>query len=257
MIACRRAAVQYLRTTQTAKGAERRKINKIKQKGEEMILVWASHKGGVGKSTMCVQAATSRALEGKNVLMVYCDTQPGGAASWHHKRSTRKEKGEAIAPIVDCELLFGDNTARRLHQLRERYDDVFVDVGGGDTAEMRGAISVADLIISPINCGQFDVDSVRAMDATIKIARAWNSDVRARVLINCLSPNKERRERREREIRTSLGPLLKHIDGFYATAIQERSVFEEVAETGLTVHEFGRNKIARAEFDRFYKEIFE
>ena len=117
-----------------------------------MIIVVGGQKGGVGKTTIAINLAFESMMKNKNTLLVDADPQES-CAKWH---TWRKEsqldttklyqlKGDVYDPLLDQS---------------ELYDLIVVDTGGVDAIEMRSAILAADILVTPVRPGQFDIETL-------------------------------------------------------------------------------------------------
>jgi hypothetical protein len=96
-----------------------------------MILTVGNVKGGVGKTTLAVNIAISRALAGRDVLLVDGDEQ-GTAVAFTDLRA-----GALGAPGYTAVILQGAALRTQVRQLAAKYDDIVIDVGGRDTGSLR------------------------------------------------------------------------------------------------------------------------
>ena len=115
-----------------------------------MIVLFGHSKGGVGKSTLAVNLAVHQASEGLDVAIVDTDRQ-GSVAAWS---AVRDEEG--ITPRIPCVQVFG-KVHRELEDLEQRYGFLIVDAGGRDSAELRTAMGIADILLMPLQPSQADV----------------------------------------------------------------------------------------------------
>lgn len=130
-----------------------------------MILLVGGIKGGVGKSNLARNFAVICAKRGMNVCLVDGDPQKT-ITNWLARR------GEAKPSIMSVELTtprLADGRpdpkgiAPRLVSLAQSYDPVIVDAGGRDSAELRSAMLVADIMVSPFGPSVDDVETVGKM----------------------------------------------------------------------------------------------
>src|SRR5512132_2729566 len=143
-----------------------------------MILTVGNVKGGVGKTTLAVNIAISRALAGRDVLLVDGDEQ-GTAAAFTDLRA-----GALGAPGYTAVILQGAALRTQVRQLAPKYDDIVIDVGGRDTGSLRAALTVADTLLIPVQPRTFDVWSVEQMAELVREARAVNDGLRALAVLN-------------------------------------------------------------------------
>ena len=143
-----------------------------------MILTVGNVKGGVGKTTLAVNIAISRALAGRDVLLVDGDEQ-GTAAAFTDLRAAALG-----APGYTAVILQGAALRTQVRQLASKYDDIVIDVGGRDTGSLRAALTVADTLLIPVQPRTFDVWSVEQMAELVREARAINERLRALAVLN-------------------------------------------------------------------------
>src|SRR5271166_79357 len=98
-----------------------------------MILTVGNGKGGVGKTTIAVNVAAVLAQRGRDVLLIDGDEQ-ASAATFAGIRAELPEKAE-FATIQ----LQGAAIRQQMRQLREKYSEIVIDVGGRDTGSLRAA----------------------------------------------------------------------------------------------------------------------
>ena len=114
-----------------------------------MILLFGAEKGGVGKSTLATNVAAEFARQGADVLLADTDTQPTGS-EWAAIRA-ENEKLAGLTVIQKHGAINHDIT-----KLKDKYDHIIIDAGGGDTREMRSAMLVADLWYIPMTATYAD-----------------------------------------------------------------------------------------------------
>lgn len=165
------------------------------------VILVASPKGGVGKSSICRNILVSAAKDGFRVLGIDFDQQQT-LAKWHARRErvrqTYRECAEVsvlAAPIADW------RTALRQ---AATYDLVVIDTPPSIEAQYGAAMSLcaaADLVLVPTGATQDDVDS-----CTPWMRLLAKADIRSSFILN----KANRRVRSYETIRTKLlqaGPL--------------------------------------------------
>ena len=95
------------------------------------IILIGGEKGGTGKTTLAVNLAARRALQGRDVLVIDTDIQ-ASASYW---AQTRDET--AVTPRVACIQKFGKGLQTEVRDLATRYQDLVIDAGGRDSVELR------------------------------------------------------------------------------------------------------------------------
>src|SRR5690349_7232811 len=130
-----------------------------------MILAVGNTKGGVGKTTIAVNLAIALGLAGHDVLLVDGDEQ-GTAITFTQLRTERLGK-----PGYTAVSLTGAALRTQVRQLALKYDDIIIDVGGRDTGSLRAALTVANIVLVPVQPRSFDVWALDQVAVLVKEAR--------------------------------------------------------------------------------------
>jgi chromosome partitioning protein len=143
-----------------------------------MILAVGNTKGGVGKTTIAVNIAILRVAAGRDVLLVDGDEQ-GSASLFSQLRADLV--GACGYTAVG---LHGAALRTQVRQLAAKYDDIVIDVGGRDTGSLRAALTVADVVLVPVQPRSFDVWALDQVAALVTEAREINTNLRALAFLN-------------------------------------------------------------------------
>lgn len=212
-----------------------------------MIILIGGEKGGTGKTTLTTNLAARFALEGKDILVVDTDKQ-GSASAWAASREENQ-----YMPRIPSIQKFGKYLPEQLRDLAKRYDCVIVDAGGRDSIELRAGLTVANILIIPIQASQFDVWTLGNMDEMVKQSKIYNPNLNAHIIINRASPNPSVNEIEEAKSIICDFEEIKLAD----VVIHDRIAFRKAAKSGLSVFEI-ENKDMKAvcEVEAIYNRIF-
>ncbi len=190
-----------------------------------MILVVGNTKGGVGKTTLAINLAIARALDGRDVLLVDGDEQ-GTAISFTELRT--EQLGQAGYTAVS---LHGAAIRTQTRQLAPKYSDVVIDVGGRDTGSLRAALTVADTLLIPVQPRSFDLWAVENIAGLVKEAREINERLRAVLVLNAADAQGSDND--------AAAENLTEVDGleYLPMPIGRRKAFPNAASVGRSVME--------------------
>lgn len=209
-----------------------------------MIILFASEKGGTGKSTIATNIATVAAQKGKTVFLFDADIQ-GTSELWALER-----KRSNISPQIPYTKKHGNRIHQKIKKLK--HDMIVIDTGGRDSPEMRASMLIADKFYMPIRASQFDAWSLDKAEELITEARKHNRKLQSYVIINQAPTNpfiSEVDECREylkdfKRIKTC------------KSVIRDRIAFRKAAREGLSVTELKpQDTKATTEIISLYKEI--
>ena len=207
-----------------------------------MILAVGNVKGGVGKTTIAINLAIIWALQNRDVLLVDGDDQATAMAFTELRTRAGGEPGyTAVA-------LYGAAIRTQVRQLASKYDHIIIDVGGRDSVSLRAALTVAHLVLIPVQPRSFDLWGVDQTTELITEARELNESLRAVAVLNAADPQGHDNE--------DAASLLRDNDALeLAPAILiRRKAFPNAAAGGLSVIEYSDSK-ARAEFEGLATEL--
>ena len=169
------------------------------------VIAFSNQKGGVGKTTTCVNLAAYVAAKGYRVLVV--DMDPQGNASSAMGFFERKEKSsvyevltddlDAAAAVKETETdgLFAITSSRdlagaelepaqvmigrervldeKLAGVREKFDFVFIDCPPSLGLLTVNALAASDGVVVPIQCEYFALEGLSQMMNTVKLVKKF------------------------------------------------------------------------------------
>jgi chromosome partitioning protein len=212
-----------------------------------MIILVASEKGGVGKTTLSANLAVLEASDGKDVLLVDSDKQ-ASASDWAAIRSE-----SSVLPAITCMAKRGKGLQEDIAKIAPKYDTVIIDCGGQDSIELRQALLIADIVVVPSRASQFDSWALETMDTLIRMARGFNPNLKSLVISNCASTNPLVSEDAELRSAVDSYPDLAMCN----SKICDRISFRKSIKEGLAITEVSdKDEKAIFELRELYKEIY-
>lgn len=145
------------------------------------VIAVAGLKGGVGKSTIAINLATTLHRAGHRVLLVDTDTQ-GTLRDW---ASRAEQQGHDVPPVISMEARM---LVRDLPRVTRDFAVVIVDTPARLGSEARAAMVASDLVLLPVVPGAPDVWALRQTVELFTEARDLRADLRASVILNQAEP---------------------------------------------------------------------
>lgn len=211
-----------------------------------MKLLLGSQKGGPGKSTLAINFAIMLARQGRDVLLIDCDTQRS-AALWV---ALRERAG--LSPRITCMSAYGELLYEEIDKLAPKFDDVVIDTAGHASEELVSAMLTADILVTPAEVALFSTATLGEMQRTIKKCRMHNRKLRAILVPNRISTHATRSKSQLLRIAEAAESLTEYT--LAESALSERVAYSEVLESGKTVVE-GTDPKAISEIEALFKEV--
>jgi chromosome partitioning protein len=209
-----------------------------------MIVLIGGEKGGTGKSTLATNLAVWLARQGRDVLLLDADRQSTSAA-WAEDRSEQQD-----LPPVHCVQRYG-NLVPVLQDLRERYAEIVIDAGGRDSEELRTALVASNKLYSPLRASQSDLKTVSHLTELVEMARGFNQELEARMLISLAPTNPKITEVQEARDALANVPALLLSDAM----VCDRKVYRDAMLEARGVMEMDDPK-AKSEIELLTGEIY-
>jgi chromosome partitioning protein len=186
-------------------------------------IVFASPKGGAGKSTSAVLLATELALKGASVTVI--DADPNKPVSQWAAREGRPENLAVIADISEKTIIDEMEAAAR------RTSFVVVDLEGTASMMVAYAISRADLVVIPTQGSQLDAsEAAKAVKLVRQQEKAFGKKIPYAVLFTRTSS-----ALRPRTLRHIQEQFIKHGVRAFETQIHERDAYRALFSFGGTL----------------------
>jgi chromosome partitioning protein len=198
-------------------------------------IVFATPKGGAGKSTSAVILATQLALKGAEVTIL--DADPNKPVSQWSRRGTAPQKINVIADISEATII------DEIENAAEKTPFVVVDLEGTASMMVAYAISRADLVIIPIQGSQLDAAEGAKMIRLIKQQeKAFHKTIPFAVLFTRTNPALKPRtlghiqeEFRKHDIRT------------FKSQVHEREAYRALFSFGGTLESLDPRQVGNLE----------
>lgn len=197
-----------------------------------MIILLASDKGGVGKTTTGINLASYAANRGDKVAILKADKNPD-VMNWHSKRQTNGLLN------IDVFESYG-NISKRIKSLAAEYPVLIVDCPGHDSEEFRSALLVSDVLLTLVKpSSDLEVETLTSVMEKAKSAQTVNNNLSAHVLLTRIDERKPRHKSRAIEV----DKLLRSDSDFIAplrTRLSELDIFESAVNEGAGVHDVSK-----------------
>jgi len=193
-----------------------------------VIIAIANTKGGVGKTTLAVQIAVSRALAGRDVWLIDGDRQGTAAAAIAARSEAERAPGIACAQYPD-----GPQLRSQVQQQAHKWDDIVIDVGGRDSTALRASLILADVLLVPFAPRSYDVWALEDMASLVDEARSVRDGLDAYALLNMADPGERSTDNAEAAEAVVDVPQFTYLP----TVIRRRKAFSNAGGSGLAVSE--------------------
>lgn len=213
-----------------------------------MILTIGNTKGGVGKTTLAVQLAIARAMKGRDVWLIDGDRQGTASAAIAARTESGQQPGIACAQYVEGQALRG-----QVQQQRSKFDDIIIDVGGRDSAALRAALVLSDVLLVPFAPRSYDVWALDDMAALVDEARSVRDGLRAYAVLNLADSGEHSADNTDAAAAVAEVPQFEYLP----TPIRRRKAFSNAGGAGLCVSEMSpKDPKACAELDALFEVLF-
>jgi len=246
------------------------------------IIAFTNQKGGVGKTTTCINVSASMALMGKKVLLVDIDPQ-GNATSGVGIKKTQEMKsiynlitGDAqvsqvlqktsvenfdILPAnidlagVEVEMVYMENREKilknLLNGLKNDYDFITIDCPPSLGLLTINALTAADSVLIPIQCEFFALEGLSQLMNTIRLVKKkLNPDIAIEGVLLTMKDN-----------RSSLGQqvteeIKKYFTNYvFETFIPRNIRLAEAPSHGMSVYQYDKRCIGAKSYIMLAEEI--
>jgi cellulose biosynthesis protein BcsQ len=202
------------------------------------VIVFASRKGGSGKSTLTAHLAAHANRPSRRCMLIDCDPQ-GSISLWHRLRGTAEP--QLRDGTRDVKQVVADARANGVEW-------AFVDTAPNMSGAVTDAISEATLVVIPVRLAVFDLAAVKE---TIDFAR--QSKKPFAIVINAVPA---RRDNTESPFVTQVREVLAGLNvPVWAGQITHRSIYSISLEYGEGAREYDSESPAAAEIAALWGAI--
>jgi len=133
------------------------------------VIVFASTKGGTGKSTLCFNAGMYAAREHQ---VLFADLDPQGSLTELWQR-----RAELLNPQLVKHVSGVASAVRRLEDTGYAREFMFIDTPGSHVPIIRDAVANADVVLIPVQASALDVLGQEAAFDIIRSEGKWESSL--------------------------------------------------------------------------------
>jgi chromosome partitioning protein len=206
------------------------------------VLVFASRKGGSGKSTLTAHLAAHAHKPSRRCLLI--DTDPQGSLTLWHKLRLADGAADDL-PLKAVHRNIGEAVKEARH---DGFDWVFIDTAPNMSASVTEAMRTATLVVMPCRPGVFDLDAVKETVAFAKDVRRPYA-----VVLNAAPPKRQDAEAPAvTQAREEFAKL--HIP-VWGGQITQRANFSAALAEGEGAKEYDSHSSAAAEIARLWLAI--
>ena len=243
------------------------------------IVAFANQKGGVGKTTSCVNLCAALTLLGKKVLLVDCDPQGNASSGLGVKKSASPNIYDMMirdVPSEDCvfHTLYGDiipsgrefaaatvelisrsNREKVLYRALQRlyieYDYMLLDCPPSLELITVNALTAADSVLIPMQCEYYALEGIADLIASIRLCSSrLNSRLRIEgILLTMYDSRANLTLQVENELRKFMP------DKVYTTVIPRSVRLSEAPSHGLPGVVYDRNNKGSKAYRTFAEEF--
>ncbi len=213
-----------------------------------MIITVGNTKGGVGKTTIAVNLAIARALDGHDVWLIDGDRQGTAQTAMSIRAEAGHTPGIACATYPD-----GPTLRAQVQQQAAKFDDVVIDAGGRDSTALRAALVLSDVLLVPFQPRSYDVWALNDIAALVDEARSVRDGLRAFAVLNCADPGENSTDNTEAAAAVAEVSQFEYLP----TPLRRRKAFANAAGAGQSVLEIKpQDAKASAEMNALIQVLF-
>jgi chromosome partitioning protein len=145
-----------------------------------MIVLCGGIKGGIGKTTVATNLAVIRAARTGAGKVALVDADPQESA---YKFTQLRNELMGSAGF-HCFKLTGVPVRSEVRGLADKYQDIIIDAGLGDSAGQRAAMTIADVLVLPFRPSSYDVWTLATLMQMIQEIQGINERLTVLAFLN-------------------------------------------------------------------------
>lgn len=213
-----------------------------------MIITVGNTKGGVGKTTLAVNLAIARALQGRDVWLIDGDRQGTAQTAISIRAEAGLQPGIACATYPD-----GPTLRTQVQQQASKFDDIIIDAGGRDSTALRAALVLSDVLLVPFQPRSYDVWALEDIAGLVDEARSVRDGLKAYAILNCADSAASSTDNADAAAAVADVPQFTYLDA----PIRRRKAFANAAGSGMSVLEYKpADDKARSELTALLNALF-
>ena len=192
-----------------------------------MIVCVGNTKGGVGKTTIALNLAIARALQGREVMLIDGDRQETAQTAIDIRAASGK------APSIACAVYSeGRTLISQVGLMRSKFDDIIIDSGGRDSAALRAAMGMSDVVVVPFAPRSLDVWALAQLDSLVEEVKGAHPDMRVIAVLN--AADTQGHDNEDAAAAVADYPNMQYV----ATPIIRRKAIANAAGQGMSILEY-------------------
>ena len=210
-----------------------------------MIITVGSNKGGTGKTTTATNLVVALARDGKDVCLIDADFQRS-SSRWQQNREDCNVK-----PVITLIEKY-DNISTTVKNLEQKFDHIIVDVAGRNSKEMMTGMSVSDVLLSPHQASQLNLETIQELRNQIERVKNFNEKLVCYILHTMANTNPSVKKKEKNDFDNFLYNC--HELKLLNSCLFYRKIYRDMMSYGRSVIE-SNNLSARNEILELVKEI--
>lgn len=192
-----------------------------------MIICVGNTKGGVGKTTIALNLAIARALQGREVMLIDGDRQETAQTAIDIRAAAGKTPSIACAVYSEGRTLIS-----QVGLMRSKFDDIIIDSGGRDSAALRAAMGMSDVVVVPFAPRSLDVWALAQLDSLVEEVKGAHPNMRVIAVLN--AADTQGHDNEDAAAAVADYPNMQYV----ATPIIRRKAIANAAGQGMSILEY-------------------